>query len=403
MTFLTNQVCFYTSRDLRQHNLVIMPRFRLVIENPSPWFDKTGRPNNWESMFQILTSLLDSKNIPYTIEGVHRPPGLAPKVLDANEALISFHSAGGYSNRIIRIKPAYIAGYFYFDPMGFSGWARLAQDAQTRNTAFQYDKPGANEVLNQVRQRYYSGNSSKYSQPPLNPKLKHALPSNFVFYPMQTSNDMVLELSGFRPAKLLLQLAKLCRRTNINLVVKRHPAENHPLIADFINRVCGKSGGWAQESHASINDLLPNCSKVVAINSGVGFEALLYGKEVLCLGRSDYECLGRTINNFAELESALQTDGCLPESKADNYLGWMIAENWFSIDDATSLDRKLSVWLASPGDISAEDWGPEIIGLSGAEPFSYKSMRRLLSETTAASENKRRRLEYKLAENLYRV
>ena len=56
---------------------------------------------------------------------------------------------------------------------------------------------------------------------------------------------------------------------------------------------------------ASIHQILPRATAVVTVNSGVGFEALLYLKPVVCLGRADYSVAGWDVKKIEDLDAAL--------------------------------------------------------------------------------------------------
>ena len=80
---------------------------------------------------------------------------------------------------------------------------------------------------------------------------------------------------------------------NYDLVVKEHPMEDaHISFKDIQQRY--PSIYWASKN--SLQDLILNSSLIININSSVGFHALLFGKPVICLGKSTYARCGIIVN-----------------------------------------------------------------------------------------------------------
>ena len=54
-----------------------------------------------------------------------------------------------------------------------------------------------------------------------------------------------------------------------------------------------------------IRDLILGAVRLVTVNSGTGFEALMHGRPVICCGASDYHHLTTRVRSEAELQAAL--------------------------------------------------------------------------------------------------
>lgn len=111
-------------------------------------------------------------------------------------------------------------------------------------------------------------------------------PTPYLFYPLQVPHDQSIRyFSGFDQDTVLEAVASLARSTGLTLVLKEHPA-NRASMQSYRQRY-PSPGTWWSEAH--LHDLIRHSTGVVTINSGAGFEALLGGKPVVCLGKAEYD------------------------------------------------------------------------------------------------------------------
>jgi capsular polysaccharide export protein len=119
------------------------------------------------------------------------------------------------------------------------------------------------------------------------------LPERFVLVPFQVRKDSQLILhspligNDMRRLLILIQQAVTKIDPRLRIVAKLHPREqlhvqrrNLELIREFPQVTF--------VSNVAIRDLLARAAAVVTINSTVGFEAFLYDKPVVSLGRNFY-------------------------------------------------------------------------------------------------------------------
>lgn len=111
---------------------------------------------------------------------------------------------------------------------------------------------------------------------------------NYIFFPLQVSNDsQILIHSDISLRDSVLYAIKEAKEKNLELVIKPHPAEHNQKIFKEICKL--------KEKHKFyfINDntfkLIKYAKKVITINSTVGLEAKICGKEVEILGRAFYK------------------------------------------------------------------------------------------------------------------
>jgi len=110
----------------------------------------------------------------------------------------------------------------------------------------------------------------------------------YVFFPMQLSNDaQVVQNYGKSVQNALYDALFIAREAGFKLVVKPHPAEVDPEISRFLN--CMKESEGILLSNDNTFKLIQNSEFVVTINSTVGLESRLLGKDVRFLGDSLFE------------------------------------------------------------------------------------------------------------------
>lgn len=117
--------------------------------------------------------------------------------------------------------------------------------------------------------------------------------TRFCFLPMQVTNDTQLYLNSTVDNQGALEYAiRHCKEEQAILVVKPHPAETSPQFLTWLKR-------YAQEnnillSRANTMELISKSHQVITINSTVGLEALLYGKDTHVLGNAVYKHFAET-------------------------------------------------------------------------------------------------------------
>lgn len=120
------------------------------------------------------------------------------------------------------------------------------------------------------------------------------LPSKYIFFPMQVSTDaqVILNYKGGSLKAALIEAHELAVRHGLPLVVKPHPAEINAQIQGELFEFCRRAG-YVLSDHNTF-ELIAKSEFVVTINSTVGLEAMLVGKEVTFLGDSLYKHLKGT-------------------------------------------------------------------------------------------------------------
>ncbi|HYS66146.1 MAG TPA: capsular biosynthesis protein [Paraburkholderia sp.] len=115
----------------------------------------------------------------------------------------------------------------------------------------------------------------------------------YVFLPLQVSGDTQIKLHSDVDNLEAIQAAfQFASNASADLIVKIHPAE---IDASVIDEIVALQDVYHFEiADAPTVELIRHAEAVVTINSTVGLEALLYGKEVVALGRCFYKEFDRS-------------------------------------------------------------------------------------------------------------
>ena len=119
---------------------------------------------------------------------------------------------------------------------------------------------------------------------------KTPLPKNYIFLPLQVTTDSQLILNSpwiKTSHDLITLIEETFNKINpdLKLVIKEHPMEDPNVSFKDLSKKFPKIY-WA--SSYSLEELIKNAQLVVNINSSVGFQSLLFGKSVICLGNALY-------------------------------------------------------------------------------------------------------------------
>ena len=192
---------------------------------------------------------------------------------------LSLHSRGEGSG-LWHYKRAYLPFMFHLDRQGYSGWSELRHEPADRIAAM--DAAEAKAFFADVARRVIAARLTNSRQ---GPTLGVPEPG-YVFVALQVPNDSVLRLAFGRDYLALVAAAiRSLLDAGERVVVKPHPKGRFPAVLDML---AGLSCDRLAVNDGGIHDLIPPAKAVLTANSGVGFEALLYEKPVLCLAEADY-------------------------------------------------------------------------------------------------------------------
>lgn len=112
--------------------------------------------------------------------------------------------------------------------------------------------------------------------------------SQYLFFPMQVSSDtQILLNSNINLIEAIKKAQEISNELNLKLLIKPHPAESdYNFIENIFNL---KDKHKFKFVNNNTFQLIKNAQKIVTINSTVGLESKIFGKDVIFLGRSFFE------------------------------------------------------------------------------------------------------------------
>lgn len=165
----------------------------------------------------------------------------------------------------------------------------------------------------------------------------------FAFFPLQIPHDQsLLYFSNVSQMDVLQAASEWASRAGIALVLKEHPA-NRGSAREYREAITGPHVSW---SDAHLHDLIRHAQGVLTMNSGAGFEAILFGKPVLAFARVEYDAVVQraTTDTIAQAwKAAMAEDVDVRLTRYSRFVDWFLAR--YAVDlsrpysAAHSLDR----------------------------------------------------------------
>jgi tetratricopeptide (TPR) repeat protein len=243
--------------------------------------------------YRAILAFLQNEGIHFRVEAQflhnHCPEVTGMKVL-------SWHTYGVVSGGR-HLKEAPLPGFFYFDQAGYSGWSEIAgysrQEMELKINAIEVAE--AEDYFQGLIGRFITTGKSKYLQ---SSESLPQLPDRYIFIPLQLLDDHVTRLTDWDMMRFVRHVMGLLRQTDIAIVLKRHPKCRNYRVDAFLEALKEEPAVYILD--ASIHGLIEHSLAVCTINSGVGVEALLFGKRVFTASPSDYSFLARDIRGIEE-------------------------------------------------------------------------------------------------------
>lgn len=247
-----------------------------------------------------------------------------------DEIYLGYHRQDIKLPRFYTIKEGYTLNEMYFDRTGYSGWAELANNEELFEESQNVNLNDAKVFMNNYFSRYKEEDRTKYAQP-LN---ESKLPDKFVLVSLQVANDTVNALADISTYDLARNVLSAYRGTEYSVIIKPHPRDAkfriHMVGVQHKNNIVRNS----------INYLIPRASAVYTVNSGVGFESLLYGKPVFSSGHSDYHWVTERVRSY---EDILNKKECfdVDRDKVIKFLYYYLSEYVMTYYDKEQIRRKI--------------------------------------------------------------
>lgn len=232
------------------------------------------------------------------------------------------------------IKPGALPNLWYFDPAGYSGWSRLANSPEEQEASASFDPARAVASIELYRAKFAHENFSALQQSdnPLEDEISEL--GSFVFYPLQVNTDEVLKLGQFTQIEILKRVADLAQEHRMHVVLKRHPMCESLPIKNVVSSLTDHP--FIHISESSVHKLIEASRCLLVSNSGVGLQALIHGKAVYSLARSEYAHMTMPIASLGDIARVFVEPVFEQTQRIQAQLGYLLEEYWV---DVTSEDK----------------------------------------------------------------
>lgn len=310
-----------------------MTKPSIYIGHPEQWIAK--RPwlhTDNEALYDTLVPM--AKKIANVTVGriKHIPNGF--------DIILAHHTNSDQTN-VWNLKKGYLPGFMYWDRTGYSGWADIAKSVDLFKESQRVDIVKAESFFNTFAQTYIKNGTSKFPQDGSGQIKNQTDLSEFkvdgpyVFVALQRPRDTVSQLARISTDDLALKIVKLFRGTEYKVVIKRHPQEK---LLDMTKISSEKHVIMSQHS---IHKIIPGADAVFTVNSGVGFEALLYKKPVYTSGECDYHWVTRCLTDQSIKLVPQYMKQPVDTNVIVKFMYYMLNEYFVNAHDPRSIERKL--------------------------------------------------------------
>lgn len=197
---------------------------------------------------------------------------------------------------VIHFKAADLPRRTCFDPLGFAGWASLADNKVGDLTLPDTSTEQINRFFDTARDTALRQNLSKYAQT----STAMDLPHKYVFIALQTIGDMVQRNAYIPMLDMLEMVAKRFAGSGYQVVIKRHPKCRNRRVTAALEKLATQPEVMLVDG--SIHQIIAGAAAVFTVNSGVGAESIVHEVPLYCFGKADYAPIAHQIRSSDDLE-----------------------------------------------------------------------------------------------------
>jgi len=165
---------------------------------------------------------------------------------------------------------------------------------------------------------------------------------DFVYFPLHYPKDSQLTLRGkpFMDQASIIETVARYVPYPYTLVVKEHPHARGWYKTSDIKKMASLPNVKLIHPFTNSHEIIPNAKGIIAINSSVGYEGIIYRKPVITMGRSFYRNCGVTIdvNSLYELEQAFERMESFSLTN-DDIINFLWRMKYFSYPVVSYFDR----------------------------------------------------------------
>jgi hypothetical protein len=261
--------------------------------------------------------------------------------VEKSKILFSYHSINNNYKNIREWKEGYLPNMITFDKKGYSGWSSLC-DKNIDKLLEKISQKKANKFFDKFSYSYINENKSKYKQPKSD---NFTFPKeDFIFFPLQTVNDSVIDHSYFDFIKLVKNIVTILNKQNVTLVIKQHPRCYNQKLKKILEKYKERKNILLYSG--SIHEAISKAKTIYTINSGVGFETLLHLKPIITFGKSDYMSMTKNIKtlNIIKQSPFYHLDE-MKKQDIKKFVYYYIRKTSLFVDDTKNLNKIVSKFI----------------------------------------------------------
>ncbi len=245
----------------------------------------------------------------------------------------------------LHVKVSPLPDAVQIDRRGYSGWAEIADQPIEGLPLGDVDTAEAAAWVAAELRRLAEANRSKYAQAERAPLPAFGGP--VVLVALQTPADSVLRHAWVEMFTYARGVVQAYAGRGVRVLVKRHPRCQDPRTAALLRDLA--AAPHVALTDASIHDLLPAVQAVYVVNSGLGAEALLYGRAVHIAGKVDYRHACHEVHDVASIrtDAGAFAPKLGPEGTA-RYLYWYRNVNCVPLDRPGALEAAIDARVVEP-------------------------------------------------------
>lgn len=340
------QVGPLNAQDILAATLATMSKDAVTITVPA-FFGFKNKPHDVVLCVETIAtavSVLDRIEVPWRLCLGGRDFGVSH--LQVGEyPVLGFHTVAGPEDIGLLVhRAAYVDGYVSLDAKGYAGWSSVAKLTREEIAARAPDNAAAHRRVEAVRHAVVSEKRTKYDQPIAN----KTIAPGYVLCATQIVDDAVQSLARIPHLDFLASVVRWADNRKARLVIKRHPFCWDEAITQLLNNAAYHA--TVEVVEAPIGDLIAGSRAVVVSNSGVGFEALLYGKPVITVGGSDYESVTAAVADEPGLWRALDDPAAgFDRDAVEQFLAFYFTEATVEVADRAAFADRLEAAIRMKG------------------------------------------------------
>lgn len=326
---------------------IVCPARMLPLTGFGLWPDGTAVPIGEEGVcHRVLVRTMQLAEQAGLRVALVPSPGFSvpPALIERRRFFVSYHSVSVPAFGV-HVKAGPLPDTLLLDPTGYSGWASLC--TRPLDDLPLGGIPDADAAAWRERElsRLASRNISKWEQRPREAAVLPAGPA--VLVALQIPSDTAMRHAWVDMYELARAVVRGFRGTGVTVLLKRHPRCKDPRTDRILRELRAEPG--VAVTDASVHDLLPVVRAVYCINSGLGAEALLYGRAVHVAGLTDYRHACHEVRTLDELrtdESAFTPP--LPPDALCRYVYWYRNIHHVPLDQPGALDAAIRTRILDP-------------------------------------------------------